>query len=402
MHWFAQQRLRLRLQLQSVFEGGPAGRKRAALLFLLWVAPVSTVVATVLSDTDKAVLALRLVVLAVLISWLMVRKALHTVEWALLLALLAAVNVTTQLSAGAPHSGVLALNGLGVFAMVCIAFDTSLVVIAAALFMAGYTIVQFRFYPWDDAAAATVMYLVVLGVVAVVVHGTALYLRDSLRRVGELNREMGRTAERERSRIAGELHDDTIQVLTAAGLRLDALAHALERGGGEGDARSAAEIGDIVREAVERTRRLSFDLYPPQLDQGGLGPALTALATQLEAQTTIDVTVSANHARLPPDVERLAYRTIKELVTNAGKHSGATRVTVAVSCDDARVTGLVEDDGRGFDAAAIDDARRGFHIGLTTAADRVRLAGGRLDVSSAPDRGTSATFTLPIAGNGYG
>jgi signal transduction histidine kinase len=401
MHWFAQQRLRLRLQLQSVFEGGPAGRKRAALLFLLWVAPVSTVVAAVLSDTDAAVLSLRLLVLAFVIAWLMLRKTFHTAEWALLLTLLAVVNVTAQLSAGTPHNGVLAINGLGVFAMVCIAFDTTLVLVAAALFMAGYTIVQFHFYPWEDAAAATVMYLVVLGVVAVVVHGTALYLRDSLRRVGELNREMGRTAERERSRIAGELHDDTVQVLTAAGLRLDALAHALERGGSEVDARSAAEIGDIVREAVERTRRLSFDLYPPQLDQGGLVPALTALAAQLESQTTINVTVSAqHHDRLPPDVERLAYRTIKELVTNAGKHSGATRVTVAVSCDDARVTGLVEDDGRGFDAAAVDDARKGFHIGLTTAADRIRLAGGRLDVSSAPDRGTSARFTLPIAGNG--
>jgi signal transduction histidine kinase len=380
MHWFAQQRRQLRRQLQAVFEGGPAGQKRAALLFLVWVAPVSTLVAAVLSDKDRvATLTIRVVVLALVIGWLLVRKTFHTGEWVVLLGLLAAVNVVAQLSAGAPHSGVLALNGLGVFAMVCIAFDTS---------------------PVNDATAATVMYLVVLGVVAVVVHGTALYLRESLRRVGDLNREMSRIAERERSRIAGELHDDTIQVLTAAGLGLDALTQRLERGGGEDAARSAAEIGDIVRGAVDRTRRLSFDLYPPQLGQGGLVPALTALAAQLESQTSINVTVSAHHDRLPPDVERLTYRTIKELVTNAGKHSGATRVTVAVSCDDAHVTGVVEDDGRGFDAAAVEDARKGYHIGLTTAADRVRLAGGRLEVSSAPDRGTSARFTLPIAGSG--
>ena len=401
MHWFAQQRRQLRRQLQAVFEGGPAGQKRAALLFLVWVAPVSTVVTAVLSDNDRvATLTIRVAALAVVIGWLLVRKTIYTGEWVVLLGLLAAVNVIAQLGAGAPHSGVLALNGLGVFAMVCIAFDTSLVVVAAVLFITGYTIVQFHFYPVDDATAATVMYLVVLGVVAVVVHGTALYLRESLRRVGDLNREMSRIAERERSRIAGELHDDTIQVLTAAGLGLDALAQKLERGGGEGAARSAAEIGDIVRGAVDRTRRLSFDLYPPQLGQGGLVPALTALAAQLESQTSINVTVSAHQDRLPPDVERLTYRTIKELVTNAGKHSGATRVTVAVSCDDAHVTGVVEDDGRGFDAAAVEDARKGFHIGLTTAADRVRLAGGRLEVSSAPDRGTSARFTLPIAGSG--
>lgn len=377
------------------------GRKRAALLFLVWVAPVSTVVAAVLSGDERgAVITLRLAVTAIIICWLLVRKTLHTGEWVLVLGLLAAGNVASQLSAGAPHSGVLALNSLGVFAMVCIAFQTSLVVVAAVLFMTGYTIVQFHFYTLSDAVAASVMYLVVLAVMAVVVHGTALYLRESLRRVGDLNQEMSRTAERERARIAGELHDDTIQVLTAAGLRLDALAQRLERGGSEGAARSAAEIGDIVREAVERTRRLSFDLYPPQLDQGGLVPALTALAAQLESQTAISVTVSTRPDRLPADVERLTYRTIKELVINAGKHSGATRVTVAVSYDEARLTGLVEDDGRGFDAGAVDDARRGFHIGLATAADRVRLAGGRLDVTSTPDRGTSAKFTLPIAGNG--
>jgi signal transduction histidine kinase len=400
MHWFGQQRLRLRRQLQSVFEGGPAGRRRAALLFLIWVAPVSTLVAAVLAHSNRvSIIVIRLVTLAVVIGWLLVRQNIHTGEWVLLLALIAAVNVGSQVSAGAPHSGVLALNGLGVFALICIAFETSLVAVAAVLFMAGYAVVQVHFYSLTDAAAASLMYLVVLAVVALVVHGTALYLRESLRRVGDLNQEMSRTAERERARIAGELHDDTIQVLTAAGLRLDALSQGLKRDGSEGEARAAAEIGDIVRETVDRTRRLSFDLYPPQLDQGGLAPALTALAAQLESQTAISVTVSARPDRLPPDVERLTYRTIKELVTNAGKHSGATRVTVAVSRDAAGVTGVVEDDGRGFDDGAIDDARKGFHIGLVTAADRVRLAGGRLDVTSAPDRGTSARFTLPIAGS---
>jgi signal transduction histidine kinase len=100
--------------------------------------------------------------------------------------------------------------------------------------------------------------------------------------------------------------------------------------------------------------------------------------------------------RFPRGVEQLAYRTIKELLTNATKHSQAQHVTVAVTAGSDVISCMVEDDGRGFDARAIADARRGYHMGLDSAVDRVRSAGGELEITSAPTQGTRASFSLPI------
>ena len=391
----------IRRNLQLVFEGGPEGQRRAALLFLLSVAPISIAVGAVLSHHNRIpVTLLRIAILAAAITWLMVRPVFHTRGWAGLLILITAANVTSQLAAGANHNGVLALNGLGVYVLVCIAFESMLVVVAGSLFTAGYAAVQLHFYPIGDAAAATVMYIIVLAVAALVVHGTALYLRDSLRRTAELHAEMEQTAEQERARIAGGLHDDTIQVLTAAGLRLDALTRRLEADRDPDAAANARDVRELIRHALDRTRRLTFELHPPQLEQQGLRPTIEALGRQTEAESSFSVTVSVDSARFPRGVEQLAYRTIKELLTNASKHSQAQHVTIEVLAHEEELRCVVEDDGRGFAADSLADARRGFHIGLDAATARVRSAGGEFEIASVSGRGTRASFTLPTNAGG--
>ena len=229
-----------------------------------------------------------------------------------------------------------------------------------------------------------------------IIHGTALYLRESLRTTGELHAQMDETAERERARIAGELHDDTIQVLSAAGMRLDLIVRRSESEHGSGSEAPIREVREMIRHALDRTRRLTFELYPPQLDSQGLRAALEALARQVEQEAPFTVAISVGPTRLPHGVEQLAYRTIKELLANASKHSQATHVTVEVTTGPDTVSCVVADDGRGFDAAAVSEARRDFHIGLDAAADRVQSAGGRLEITSKPGEGTRASFTLPI------
>jgi signal transduction histidine kinase len=386
----------VRRHLQSIFEGGPAGQRRAVLLFFFWVAPMALVVGAALSSEHRvAATVLRAVAIGAIVFWLLVRPALRFGEWVLLLIVLTAGNLTAQLAAGVSHNGVFALNSLGIFALVCIVFETQLVVIAAALFITAYAAAQLHFFSRADAAWATIMCLVVLSLMAVIIHGTALYLRESLRTMAELHAEMDQTAEQERARIAGELHDDTIQVLTAAGLRLDELARRTETEQGSGSA-PIREVREMIRHALDRTRKLTFELYPPQLDQYGLRPALEALGRQVENEAAFTVAISVGSTRFPRGVEQLAYRTIKELLTNATKHSQARHVTVAVTAGSDAISCVVEDDGLGFDARAIADARRGFHMGLDSAADRVRSAGGELEITSAPARGTRASFSLPI------
>jgi hypothetical protein len=124
----------VRRHLQSIFEGGPAGQRRAVLLFFFWVAPMALVVGAALSSEHRvAATVLRAVAIGAIVFWLLVRPALRFGEWVLLLIVLTAGNLTAQLAAGVSHNGVFALNSLGIFALVCIVFETQLVVIAAAL-----------------------------------------------------------------------------------------------------------------------------------------------------------------------------------------------------------------------------------------------------------------------------
>ena len=96
------------------------------------------------------------------ICWLLVRSALRFGEWALLLVLLMLGNLIAQVTAGASHSGVFALNIMGIFALVGLVFETRLVVIAAPLFTAGYAAAQLHLHSTGDAAAATFMFAIVI------------------------------------------------------------------------------------------------------------------------------------------------------------------------------------------------------------------------------------------------
>ena len=210
-----------------------------------------------------------------------------------------------------------------------------------------------------------------------------------------LHAEMLVAADHERVRIAGELHDDTIQVMVAAAARLDDHARRLKSGNLESAIGTAAGVREMIGQAVDRTRRLSFDLYPAALEAEGLGAALEVLGQDIETQGQFTVIVSVCYRRYPPEVERLAYRAVKELLANAQKHSQAGSVFVSLSNDGDSITCMVEDDGVGFDPSSRCHAQRNHHIGLDATTDRIRHAGGRLIVETEPGRGTRAKFTIP-------
>ena len=93
-------------------------------------------------------------------------------------------------------------------------------------------------------------------------------------------------------------------------------------------------------------------------------------------------------------IEALCYRTLRELIVNARKHSGATLLRVIGTESAGRLTFIVEDDGAGFDAdQEIEEAD--LHFGLSSVAERLRLAGGDVTIQSRPGRGTRARVTLP-------
>jgi signal transduction histidine kinase len=387
--------LSVRGYLTSAFQGGLEGRRRAILLYIAVFWPLGLVAGYVFSGGHAVALALRLLGLTATLAWLLLRRRLSNAEWVVWWTIVVLAWFGAQYAVGPLYGGAYAVNGLGAFVVAAIVFDRWIVGYVAVIATCAYTVIQLHFHPTDKALVVAVMLVAAEVLVILLVGGTAHYLRDSLRDVNILHTRMAETADRERARIAGALHDDTLQVLTATGLLLDGLAGRLDRNETAGATDAVLQVRDMLQGASERTRRLSFDLYPTQLGDGGLGLAIDALGAQISGDD-LQVEVDAPEARLPPEVERLAYRTIRELLLNARKHAQATRVVISVTADANRLHCLVADDGRGFDTATWDNARQDHHMGLDTTGERVRMAGGEFGIDSEPGRGTSASFDLPI------
>jgi signal transduction histidine kinase len=202
----------------------------------------------------------------------------------------------------------------------------------------------------------------------------------------------------ERARIANDLHDDTVQVLVAALLRLEAIPNTK---GNEAFEKALASL----RAALTRLRSLSFQLRPPQLASGGLPEAIPDLCADMaprlrEVGAQLDCYVAPAVTRYAPMAEELVHRTVLEALTNALKHSRATQVNVSVT-QDGSLRAVVSDDGRGFDVRklgeTLDDR---YHMGLPAKRERMEWAGGRMDIRSIPGQGTTIDLSLPVHGLG--
>jgi signal transduction histidine kinase len=211
----------------------------------------------------------------------------------------------------------------------------------------------------------------------------------------ERQRQRLAAAEAERQRWARELHDDTLQSLSA--LRVG-LSTAKRSGKPEALEQAVATAIDHLEEGITNLRALITDLRPASLDELGAAAAIQALCERVERHG-IDVDVSVELAyeqgtmttRHLPEVETALYRIVQEALTNAAKHGQAKRAVVEAHEENGSVRVSVRDDGRGFDPSAHAE---GF--GLLGMSERVELLEGTLEVDSEPGKGTTITAILPI------
>jgi two-component system, NarL family, sensor histidine kinase UhpB len=191
--------------------------------------------------------------------------------------------------------------------------------------------------------------------------------------------------ERERERVARDLHDECNQALTGLLLRLEAAA--LDAPGPLAEELRACQA--VAARAMEELLRVARELRPAALDELGLTAAVRSVVARTagragwEAEMRLDEEAAA---RLGDDAQLAAYRFVQEALANAARHAGARHVRVEV-CH-GRV--VVQDDGRGFDAAA-----QTAGLGLRGMRERAALAGGRLRLRTAPGAGTTVELALP-------
>ena len=218
---------------------------------------------------------------------------------------------------------------------------------------------------------------------------------DLLRQTDEERRlllsRLVRAQEEERRSIAGDIHDDSIQVLTALGLRLDMLSRHLTTT----EQRSAIEqLQETLTQAMGRLRNLLFELRPPTLDREGLISALKSNLELMKTESGTHYELVDRLEREPPSQTRsIAYRIAQEALANARKHSGATRIEVEAESRDGGWLVRVTDDGKGFDVDGFQ-APPG-HLGLTAMRERAEIAGGWCEVESVQGEGTTVRFWLP-------
>jgi len=196
--------------------------------------------------------------------------------------------------------------------------------------------------------------------------------------------------EEERRRIALDIHDDSVQKMTAVGLRLEALRNRVS----DPDVRERmGDLEDIVGLAIRRLRHLLFELQPPALDKDGLAAALSQYLTEVGEEAELEPVLVNRLVEEPPiEVRTLAYRIAQEAVTNARKHAAARNLEVTLESRSGGIYVKVMDDGRGFPG---ESAEAPGHLGMLTMRERAELSGGWSRVSSQQGRGTTVEFWLP-------
>ena len=210
--------------------------------------------------------------------------------------------------------------------------------------------------------------------------------------------------ERERTRWAREIHDETVQGLGALRLKL---ANARDLDEREALSSAVDAVLDGLGEEIDGLRHLITELRPAALDDLGLAAALEALARRMQAmdgldvQTKIDLGPEHDDRRLDPELESTIYRVVQEALTNVSRHAQATTALVSVSERDGVVRASVTDDGRGLPEADRlgprgDGLEGGF--GMSGMRERAELVGGELELVPAPGQGTVMRLTVPLAG----
>jgi signal transduction histidine kinase len=221
--------------------------------------------------------------------------------------------------------------------------------------------------------------------------------------LGILHRERGlvlddvtRAVERERARMAAELHDGPVQRLTALAMNAHVGARKMRAGDPDDALAALEEVADGLGDEVGDLRALMSQLHPPVLAERGLLDALRDHAETFAAEHRIRTVVegSLDH-RLPADSEPGLYRIAQEALTNAGRHSRASRIDVDVASLPDRVRVSIRDDGVGFDPSAPTTHNGGRHFGLLAMRERAQILHGTLVIRSSPGQGTTVTVEIP-------
>lgn len=204
--------------------------------------------------------------------------------------------------------------------------------------------------------------------------------------------------ETERQRMSKAMHDGPAQSLTNFILQAEIIQRLFENNPDQ----AKLELQNLKQAATstfQRVREFITELRPMMLDDLGLVPTVRRYVKGFEEKTgsQVQLTITGQETtRFEPHREVLAFRALQELLTNIREHAECTQVRVTIDVGETHVRASVEDNGKGFDVAAILAQEDEHHLGLRTLKERVELLGGNLEVESTPGQGTRVGVELPV------
>jgi PAS domain S-box-containing protein len=205
---------------------------------------------------------------------------------------------------------------------------------------------------------------------------------------------LARGQEEERKRIAAGIHDDTIQIITAANLRVQQLRLRLTE---PAEVKILDKLEETLQLSLSRLRQLIFDLRPTSLEDGSLAAALRIYVERMASETGIEYRFDDRVTiKIPVNTSVLIYRTAQEALTNMRKHAQATTVRVELADLSNGCLVRIADDGVGYHPADVENSPG--HLGLVLMRERPQIAGGWCRIESAPGSGTTVEFWVPVDG----
>jgi PAS domain S-box-containing protein len=207
--------------------------------------------------------------------------------------------------------------------------------------------------------------------------------------------ELSLTEERERRRLATDLHDHIGQALAIAKIKLGVL----QKSSSSRIATSLGEIRELIEKMIHDTRSLTFELSLPVLYELGFEAAVEWFAKQVRAQHGIQIDVQKDNNPIPMDdeIRVLLFKAVRELMINIVKHAQASHGKVTILRNGSDMQIRVEDDGVGIDESRISPQLRGTDgFGLFSIRERLNYLGGRVEMESEPGRGTQVTLMVPL------
>lgn len=234
--------------------------------------------------------------------------------------------------------------------------------------------------------------------------GYSLYRRNKLKQEASLQAEILRqqdlatkaileAEEKERQRIAKDLHDGVGQMMSAAKLNLSAIENELPFKD-EMQKEAVLRIIKLVDDSCKEVRAVSHNMMPNALLKAGLASAVREFINQID-QKVIKVNLHSGglNERLDSNTETVLYRVIQECVNNVIKHAGATQLDISLIKDEDGISATVEDNGIGFDTS---DSLKKNGLGLKNIQARVEYLKGTVDFDSSPGKGTLVAIHVPL------